>query len=230
MPMAAERIIILGTGGNCVDILETISAINHARGGSQLVCAGFLDDDPERWGTSIDGVPVLGPLAAAGDHHDCLFVNGIGSPRNYREKQRIISTTGIAAERFATVVHPTASVSRTARIGVGTVLFQNVVVTNNAQLGSHVVVLPNVIVSHDSVIGDFSSVAGAVCIAGGVHVGHSCYLGSGCAIRDGVSIGDYSLVGMGSVVIADVARDSVVAGNPARLLRKTDGTPITCPP
>jgi acetyltransferase-like isoleucine patch superfamily enzyme len=35
-----------------------------------------------------------------------------------------------------------------------------------------------------------------------------------------VTIGDYALVGMGSVVLRDVAENLVVVGNPARILRK----------
>ena len=38
-------------------------------------------------------------------------------------------------------------------------------------------------------------------------------------MKDGVTIGDGTIVGMGSVVTKDVAPYSIVAGNPAILLR-----------
>lgn len=217
--MSARRIIILGTGGNCIDILDTIWDLRDASGDDSLVCAGFLDDAPERWGTSVHGVPVLGPLASAGEYEDCVFINGIGSPRNFRSKEEIIARTALTADRFTTIVHPTASVSRTARLGPGTVLFQNVVVTTGVQIGAHVVVLPNSVVSHDCAVGDFTCITGGVSLSGGVRIGKSCYLGSNSTIRDGVAVRDYSLVGMGSVVLHDVPPNAVVAGNPARLLR-----------
>jgi len=44
-------------------------------------------------------------------------------------------------------------------------------------------------------------------------------IGTGATILCGVTIGERAVVGAGSVVTKDVAPDSVVAGNPARLLR-----------
>jgi acetyltransferase-like isoleucine patch superfamily enzyme len=50
-----------------------------------------------------------------------------------------------------------------------------------------------------------------------VHRGAS--IGSGAVILGGVAIGERAVVGAGAVVTRDVAADSVVAGNPARVLR-----------
>jgi UDP-2-acetamido-3-amino-2,3-dideoxy-glucuronate N-acetyltransferase len=51
-------------------------------------------------------------------------------------------------------------------------------------------------------------------------VGRGASLGSGCLVLGGVSIGDRAVVGAGAVVTADVADGEVVAGVPARLLRR----------
>jgi acetyltransferase-like isoleucine patch superfamily enzyme len=45
-------------------------------------------------------------------------------------------------------------------------------------------------------------------------------IGSGCTILANVTIGENALVGAGSVVTKDVAPHTIVAGNPARVLRK----------
>lgn len=45
-------------------------------------------------------------------------------------------------------------------------------------------------------------------------------IGSGCTILANVSIGENAIVGAGSVVTKDVAANSIVAGNPAKLVRK----------
>lgn len=53
----------------------------------------------------------------------------------------------------------------------------------------------------------------------GVTIGDGCWIGARAVILPGVHIGSGAVVGAGSVVTRDVASDTVVAGNPARLVR-----------
>ena len=216
-----RKIIILGAGGNCLDILDTLNDINKSRQDTVYECVGFLDDDERTWGRERYGVRVLGPLQSASQYPDCLFINGIGSPNDFWRKCEIILRTGVPVHRFETIVHPTASVSRMSKLGYGTVIFQHVTITSNVRIGNHVIILPNTVVSHDDVIGDYTCIAGGVCISGAVVIGQSCYLGTNSTIAVGVKVGDHCLIGMGSVVLRDVPENSVVVGNPGRFLRKT---------
>lgn len=47
-------------------------------------------------------------------------------------------------------------------------------------------------------------------------------VGSGSTLLGGVTIGSYAVVGAGSVVTKDVPAKTVVAGNPARVIRSID--------
>lgn len=216
-----KELIILGIGGNCIDILDILNDINASKRRTIYKCIGFLDDKQENWGKVHYGIEVLGPLSSASKYNDCLFVNGIGSPFNFWKKKDIISKTQLPLERFATVVHPSASISRTAKLGYGSVVLQNVTIASNVTIGNHVIILPNTVISHDDMIGDYTCIAGGVCISGGVTVGNSCYLGTNSAIISNIDIGDYCLLGIGSVVIDTIEENSVIVGNPAKILRKT---------
>lgn len=216
-----KKIAILGTGGNCTDILDTILDINDQAEKPTYECVGFFDDDPQKWRKSFHGVEVLGPLKATADFKDCQFIFGIGSASNFWKRKDILAKTNLPDERFETIIHPTASVSRMAVIGKGSVLFQNSTLTSNVSIGRHVSVLPNSVISHDDIVGDFSCIAGGVCVSGNVHIGEGCYLGAGSSIKDGVTIGKHCLIGMGAVVLKDVDENNVVVGNPARFLRNT---------
>lgn len=207
----SSPILILGTGGNCVDIAEAIEA-----GGG--VCAGFLDDEPALQGQTVGRWPVLGSLSAASDFSAVRFVNGIGSPTSFREKAKIIARTGIADDGFATVVHPTAWVSPSATLEPGVVLLSHVTIASGARLGRHVIILPQSVVSHDTTIGDFGCIAGGVVVNGNVDVAVSCYLGARSSILGHLRVGEGALIGMGAVVVHDVRAGSTVVGNPARPL------------
>jgi len=50
-------------------------------------------------------------------------------------------------------------------------------------------------------------------------IGENCFIGGRSIIMPGVEIGDHCIVGAGSVVTKSVPAGSVVAGNPARVLR-----------
>ena len=52
-------------------------------------------------------------------------------------------------------------------------------------------------------------------------IGNGVFLGAGATILGGIEIGDHVLVGAGSVVLHDIPSNSVVAGNPAKVLRET---------
>jgi len=53
----------------------------------------------------------------------------------------------------------------------------------------------------------------------GITVGDDVWIGSHVVVVDGVTIGEHSVIGAGAVVTRDVPPYSVVAGNPAKLLR-----------
>lgn len=215
-----KKTIILGTGGNSVDILDTLNDINDARRERVYECVGFLDDDVKLHGREIFGARVLGSLDTAYQYTDCFFVNGIAGVNSFWKKRELLERAQIPRERFETIIHPSASVSRAARLGSGVVIFQQVTITSNVTIGDHVIILPNSVISHDDVIGDYTSIAGGVVISGQVRVGESCYIGGGATIKERVTIGSGSLVGMGSVVLRDVPANCIVVGNPARVLRQ----------
>jgi serine acetyltransferase len=46
-------------------------------------------------------------------------------------------------------------------------------------------------------------------------------IGSGATLLGGITIGENAIVGAGSVVTKDVPANAIVAGNPAKVLRKS---------
>lgn len=178
---------------------------------------GFVDDTPDKQGTDPTGHAVLS-RAALGQFPDAMVLAVPGSPASYRSRQRLIEGLDLGTRRFATIVHPRASVSSLAVIGYNVLIMAGVVITSNAVIGNHVCVLPNTVIHHDARIANGSLIGSNVTIAGNTLVGENCYIGSGTSIMNGVQIGDGALVGLGSTVIRDVPAGVRVAGNPARLL------------
>jgi sugar O-acyltransferase (sialic acid O-acetyltransferase NeuD family) len=220
--MAGEPLVIVGAGGFGRETAEVVRAIN-ATGPSRWDLVGFLDDDAARWGSTVSGIRIVGPLDHLADHPDTRVVVCTGNPRNYTTKAAIVrrlEAIGAAEpERFATLVHPAAVLPDSCRVGQGSVVMAGVVATADVTVGAHVGLMPQVVLTHDDVLGDFVLVGAGARLAGGVTVGTAAYLGAGCLVREGVHVGAGALVGMGAAVIRDVPPAEVWAGVPARFIR-----------
>jgi sugar O-acyltransferase (sialic acid O-acetyltransferase NeuD family) len=206
-------LMILGTSGSAYDVLDIVAALNAESLTWEL--AGFLDD-ARPVGSQYLGLPILGGLREATRFDGCWFVNVIGSDSSFRRRQEIVGSTGLGRERFATLVHPLASVSSWARLGQGVYVSYGVSIGGGVVVGDHVSFSPACVIGHDSVIEDFATIAPRAVISGFVRLGRSCYIGAGAMIRQKHQIGEAALVGLGAVVVKDVPAMTTVLGNPAK--------------
>jgi len=225
---AGGSLVVIGSGGFGRETVEAVRALNAA--GACWRLAGYLDDDPARHGTVIDGVPVRGGTGELSNMPDASVVVCTGRPDNYASRPRIVERLGLPPERYATIIHPSAAVSSTSQVGPGSVLLAQTVLTAGVTVGSHVAIMPHVILTHDDVIGDFATLASGVCLGGGVHVGWCAYIGAGALVREYRSIGSGALVGMGAIVTRDIPPHEVWAGVPARHIRKSEAAIVTSLP
>ncbi len=209
----SERLLIFGASGHGRVIADAARAA-----GFDL--AGWADDDPRRAGTSVAGAPVvaIGTEAAArwAGEHAARVVVGIGKNRI---RARVFAALLAHGAQPATVIHPRAVVSPTARLGAGTVVFAGALVNPDAVLGRNVILNTGVSVDHDAAIGDHVHLSPGVHLGGTVSIGEGSHLGVGAAVRNNLAIGAWSLVGVGAAVVAPVADGVVVVGVPARVLR-----------
>lgn len=210
-------LVVVGAGGFGRETVEAVRAMT-ARGTAWRLL-GYVDDDPALAGTLIDGVPVLGGISELKSMPDASVVVCTGRPDNYTSRPKITAALGFPAYRYATIIHPSTSVSASSRVGPGSVLLAHTVLTAAVRVGSHVAVMPHVTLTHDDVIEDFATLASGVRLGGGVRIGSGAYLGAGALVREGLGVGSRALVGMGAVVTTDIPAGQVWAGVPAHYLR-----------
>jgi len=85
-----------------------------------------------------------------------------------------------------------------------TIIGKSVKIGNNVNIGHNVKILDNTFISSSSVI------------AGGVKVEANCKLATGISVKNNVIIGKNSKIGIGTVVVKNVKKNSMIFGNPGK--------------
>jgi sugar O-acyltransferase (sialic acid O-acetyltransferase NeuD family) len=211
-PAGEFRAVVYGASGHG----KVVADILRATG---VLVEGFIDDDPAR-GPELSDLKVLGDanwLREYSASHPIAVALGIGDNFARCMVAKRCSAAGI---RLLIAVHPSATVSPSAKISPGVVVMAQAVINADAAIGSGTIVNTGAIVEHDCRVGDFAHLSPNAAIGGHVHVGDYSWLGIGSSVIPGIKIGTGSIVGAGATVIGDVDDWVVTVGSPARILRK----------
>ena len=208
----AERIVIIGAGGFGREVLQWLR--DSCAGGKRLEFVGFLDDAPrEAW--SKMGKPIVGQVEAVADFQGVKFVVAVNAPV---ARQRLVERVNLPDERWADVVHPTATVGSGVRVGPGLVLCPYSGMSVDIQIGRHFQLNSRSGIGHDVVIGDFGTVGPNSNVLGNVRAGHRLNMGANAAILPGAMLGDDITVGAGATAMRRIPSGTVVYGSPGRRL------------
>jgi len=216
-----NKLIIIGGYGNGTVAASTVEDINQIE--KKWEITGFLNDFEKE----INNYPVIGPIQYDTvkellKKKDTYFLYTLISTK-YREAHLSkLLDLKIPEERFATIIHPTAVISKFSSIGRGVSIQPFVSVGPNVKIANHVQIFAQSLIGHNAKLDDYTYVANNSCIGANVHLQEGAYLGTNCSTIENITLGRWCLVGIGAVVIKDVLPYSKVVGNPAREIGKTD--------
>lgn len=210
-----DRLVILGAGGHGREVAE-IAADAEQAGGPRLV--GFLDDDAARWGTDLDGVPVVGgwDWLREQDRQRLGVAVAVGRPE---VTARLLDRVEAEGFRIARVISPRAYVSPRAELHDGCLVFPFVSIHTRAVVGAGTTLNVGASLSHDTRVGRACNINPGARLAGLVTVGDGAYIGMMAAVIQGVRVGAWSVVGAGAVVIRDLPAHVTAVGAPARPIK-----------
>lgn len=206
--MNLERpIVLIGAGGHACVVADACE-----RGG--LAVAGYLAPQPA--GRTMAELPRLGDDGRLDDaafvqaHRFLIALGDTGL------RCRVGGRLEWVRADLATVVHPSAVVSRHAVLGAGTFVAAGAVINPGVQVGQHAIINTRASVDHDCVLGAYVQVAPGATLGGAVICGEATMIGIGATVRQGIRIGRDVMVGAGAVVVNDLPDGLVAVGIPAR--------------
>lgn len=183
---------------------------------------GFIDDDPAKAGNEFYEYPVISykELLKTKKSENIRLILGIGD--NLSRKKLLVKVLDDRIVQLGTAVHPTSVIAKSVKIGLGTVVMAGGVINCDSSIGENAIINTAASIDHDCQIGELVHVSPGSRLGGGVIVGSMSWIGIGASIINNCRIGNNVIVGMGSVVIKDIPDCCVVAGNPARYIRKNE--------
>jgi sugar O-acyltransferase (sialic acid O-acetyltransferase NeuD family) len=218
-----KRVVIYGAGQLGAMVAEVLSQ------GQDMQAEGFVDDDPERHGKRLAGLPVLGGASVLPD----LFREGVSSAivsiGSNRVRSRLAAHLAQIGFELSNAIDPTAKIAPSARLGRGVMIMAGGLVCSNAVIGNCVYIGPGAIVSHDVLVGDYVLLGAGSVLAGRATIERGAFVGAGATVVPAraqpalrLTVGQNAVVGAGAAVIRDVPPNAVVVGVPARIVTFRD--------
>lgn len=213
--MENKEIYILGVGHNTIVYIDLVESCGYK-------VAGLYNYNDDRIGESIHGVPILDSNTNLFKKDSLNKMNFAISVGNNKIRVALAEQIRSLGGNIPTLIHPTAVVSKYASLAEGVVIHANSVVQADVIVGHDSVISYNVSVSHTSKIGVACYLAFNSTIGAYVEIHNYVFVGQSAVIVSGKLdyIGDNSIIGAGSVVIQNVEPNTIVIGNPAKVLEK----------
>ena len=180
---------------------------------------GFLNDHQEI-GTNISGRPVLAKTSGWRNlPNEIDFIAALHKVGAMAERIMLIENLGIPSDRWANVIHPSASIAEGVLLGHGNFIGQNAVLQPGVTLGDHCTVRAGANLGHDSVLDSFCYVGPNATLCGRAGMKLGAHLGPNAVVTDGIQMGRLSILAAGSMLARDSEEGGTYLGVPARLVR-----------
>jgi sugar O-acyltransferase (sialic acid O-acetyltransferase NeuD family) len=205
-----KRLLIMGASGLAREVYDLAMACNKEDPDFEI--KGFLSDGP----SNIEemGYPaVIGKILNYEVQPNDVFFCAIGKVSDrWKTIQCIVSQGG----HFINLIHPSAVVSPSAKLGTGIAIKAYCVISNEVTIGDYSFLQSSVIVGHDVKIGRYCHINSFSFFGGCSIVNDLCTINAGARLVQNAVIEEGATVGIGSVVLNRVKKGTTVFGIPAK--------------
>ncbi len=202
-----NTVIIIGTGGHSAEIDDYIYLGKQHNPSFPWNIVGYLDDNPAGYNAYRFSAPFLGTIKDHVIRQDCAYIMGIA---NLKYRRPIIERFLHEGARFATFIHPTATISPTAKIGQGCVIALHVNVGPNVEIGDYTLINSRCSLGHDTKIGKFNFISPNVCFSGFSSIGDENLFGINSATIPGIQVGNGNKIMAGMTLDKNVGDEETV--------------------
>lgn len=199
--------VIIGYSGHAFVVADVLMA-------SDFNCVAYCEEDPKEFNPY--NLRYLGFERKEDVLKLLMGMNAFLGIGDNMIRSKVFNYLAANKVNMPVLAHPSAIVSKLAKVGDGTAVMPGVVVNSLAKIGKGVICNTSSVIEHECEIGDFAHIAPGAVIAGNVRIGTHSFVGANATIRQGITVGDNVVIGAGSVVVSNVPDGVTIYGNPAK--------------
>lgn len=181
----------------------------------EVECRGFLDDKSDALLPYNGYPPIITSVENFIPQKNDIFVCALGDVKYKKKYIDIILKKG---GPFINLIHPTAYVSPTSKLGVGCIVCAYTRISCDVNIGNFNTFQPFCAIGHDVKIGNNNHFNTYSFLGGFAEVKDNVTLHTGAIIHPHKTVEDNCIVGAGAVVLRKTKANSTVFGNPAKKL------------
>lgn len=179
--MNNKPLILVGGGGHCKSVIDVAESAGYN-------ILGILDR-LEEVGKKVLGYDVIGTDDDMAKYVDqAEFIVTVGQIKSPDLRIKLHKMLELVGAKLATIVAPTAYMSKYAQLGAGTVVMHQAVVNADAKVGKGCIINTFANIEHDVVIGDYCHISTGAMVNGGSTVTDGTFVGSQAVINQCVKI------------------------------------------
>lgn len=199
-------IIIVGAGGFGREVYQWSK---DAFGEDEYNIKGFLSKDSSELDGFLIDAPILGHEDDYQIQESDRFVIAIG---NVVIKKKVVEELRKKGAKFISLIHPTALVSSSVKIGEGVVVCPYSILTDSVVIEDYAMLNVYVYCGHDSKVGKYSILSPYSTLNGFANLEDEVFLATHSVVTGYKNVGKGSVVGANSLVLHDVDAQSKVLG------------------
>ena len=206
-----KKLVIIGAGGCGREVLQWAKDINKSK--PTWGSFEFIDDNLEALNGKTCDAPLHKKIQGYQPEKDADYICCIAKSDL---RKNIVESFEANGAHFINIIHPTAVVSSSSKLGKAVVLYPFSIVSDNALIEDGCIINMYSSVAHDSVVGEYSTISAHCDITGMCKVGKYVFMGTSSQMIPSSRIGDNAYICAGSMVMGRVKENTKVMGNPAR--------------
>lgn len=209
--MEVKKLILVGGGGHCKSVIDVAESAGYT-------ILGILDR-LEDVGKRVLGYEVIGTDDDMGKYADkAVFIVTVGQIKSPDLRIKLHQMLAEAHCHLATIIAPTAHVSKYATIGEGTVVMHKAVINADAHIGRGCIINTFANIEHDAVVGNYCHISTGAMINGGAIIADRSFIGSQSVVNQGVKMVEGVVASM-SVINKDITDSGIFVGVPAKKIK-----------